>query len=170
MPALQPVEYTRHSHTGAINVSVVLLAVSLGSLFLFKGWRAINRSSARSATQPVVAREVASPPAQKSTTTGEGTPSFETTLAESQTAPRNAFSRDFSVETTAPTVTAAISSHSQPTFRLQAIFYRTARPSAVINGRTLFVGDHLDDAKIVSIAREAVTLLAHGETKVLTLY
>jgi hypothetical protein len=57
-----------------------------------------------------------------------------------------------------------------PAFKLQGIFYRANNPSAMINARTVFVGDTIDRATVKSIDRQSVTLVQDGETQVLTLY
>ena len=56
-----------------------------------------------------------------------------------------------------------------PTFRLQGIFYRTTSPSAMVNGKSVFVGDFVSGAQIKAIDRERVTLEYEGQTKTLTL-
>jgi hypothetical protein len=53
--------------------------------------------------------------------------------------------------------------------KLQAIFFST-RPSAIIGGRTVFIGDKVADFKVTKIDQQTVTLLTSGgETKVLRL-
>ena len=54
-------------------------------------------------------------------------------------------------------------------FKLQGIFYRPSSPSAVINAKTVFVGDTVADAKVKAIDQSSVTLDLGTETKVLTL-
>jgi hypothetical protein len=54
-------------------------------------------------------------------------------------------------------------------FKLQGIFYRPANPSAVVNSKTVFVGDRIANAKVKAIDHQSVTLDVAGETKVLTL-
>jgi len=54
-------------------------------------------------------------------------------------------------------------------FKLQGIFYRPSGPSAVINSKTVFVGDTIADAKVKAISQLSVTLDLGSETKVLTL-
>lgn len=56
-----------------------------------------------------------------------------------------------------------------PRFTLQAIFYRTRKASVVINSKTLAIGDAVEDARVVAIGRNSVTLDVAGETNVLTL-
>ena len=53
--------------------------------------------------------------------------------------------------------------------KLQGIFYGASRASALINGQTLFLGDEIDGAKVLSIERHAVRLFLGGKTNVLKL-
>ena len=53
--------------------------------------------------------------------------------------------------------------------RLQAIVFNPKRPSVLINGKTLFIGDKLGDARVVAIDQESATLVGAGKTNVLTL-
>jgi len=53
--------------------------------------------------------------------------------------------------------------------RLQAIVFNPKRPSVLINGKTLFVGEKLGDARVVAIDQESATLVGGGKTTVLTL-
>ncbi|MBI3415705.1 MAG: HDOD domain-containing protein [Verrucomicrobia bacterium] len=56
-----------------------------------------------------------------------------------------------------------------PNLRLQGIFYKQNRPSALINGQTVFVGDSVDGARVTAIDQESTTLQVGGEQKVLKL-
>jgi hypothetical protein len=56
-----------------------------------------------------------------------------------------------------------------PAIRLQAIVFHPTRPSAMINGKTLFVGDMLGEMRLMAIGRESVTLVGGGQTNLLTL-
>jgi hypothetical protein len=58
---------------------------------------------------------------------------------------------------------------TKTTLRLQGIVAHPTRPSAVINGKTVFVGDKLADKRVLAIDVETVTLAGSGETNVLTL-
>jgi hypothetical protein len=53
--------------------------------------------------------------------------------------------------------------------RLQAIVFNPKRPSAMISGKTLFIGDKLGDQRVVAIDKDSVTLAGAGQTKVLSL-
>jgi hypothetical protein len=52
--------------------------------------------------------------------------------------------------------------------RLQSIIYGT-RPSAMIAGKFLFVGDSIQGHKVIAIGKETVTLAGNGQTNVLSL-
>jgi hypothetical protein len=54
-------------------------------------------------------------------------------------------------------------------FKLQAIYYRLSRPSAMVDGRALGVGDEIRGAKVLAIERYSVSLLVGGQTNVLRL-
>ncbi len=57
----------------------------------------------------------------------------------------------------------------QPIYKLQGIYWRPLKPSAVINGKTLYVGDRVGIARVMAVDQEGVTLDVNGETKVLLL-
>jgi len=56
-----------------------------------------------------------------------------------------------------------------PPLRLQAIIYSPTRPSAMINGRALFIGEKVGDLRVAAITQESVTLTGPGQTNVMTL-
>lgn len=58
---------------------------------------------------------------------------------------------------------------SFPNLKLQGIYYRIKRPSALINNRTVHVGDTIEGARVVSIQRLSVKLEMGGQTRDLSL-
>ena len=57
-----------------------------------------------------------------------------------------------------------------PAFKLQSIFYNPKNPSVVINGKTLFVGDRVGEARVVSIRQDSATIVTSaGKTNLLEL-
>ena len=58
---------------------------------------------------------------------------------------------------------------AEPEYRLQGIFFRPAAPSAVVNAKTVYVGDWISGARVKAIDRQSVTIEKAGETQVLTL-
>jgi hypothetical protein len=54
---------------------------------------------------------------------------------------------------------------SQPAYKLGGIFYRLSSPAAVVNNKTVYVGDRVDKARVRSIQKDAVVLeLPDGKT------
>jgi hypothetical protein len=56
-----------------------------------------------------------------------------------------------------------------PPLKLQAIVFDPKRPSVLINGATLFVGEKLGELQVVAIDRESATLVCAGGTNILTM-
>jgi hypothetical protein len=58
----------------------------------------------------------------------------------------------------------------QPALRLQGIFYSSTKPSALVNGKTVFVGEEISGWRVTAIEPQSVSLQhANGETNVLAL-
>lgn len=53
--------------------------------------------------------------------------------------------------------------------KLQSIVFNPVRPSAMINGRILFVGDRLRELRVMAIHRDNVLLVGGGSTNLLSL-
>ncbi|HEY2951855.1 MAG TPA: hypothetical protein VGK40_04685 [Verrucomicrobiae bacterium] len=56
-----------------------------------------------------------------------------------------------------------------PTFKLQGVFYRPSNPSAVINGKVVYVGDKVGQARVLAIERDEVLIENDGQRTVLSL-
>ena len=56
-----------------------------------------------------------------------------------------------------------------PELKLQGILYNRSNPSALINGKTLSVGQKVSGARVTKIERDSVTLEWNGETRQLEL-
>lgn len=50
-----------------------------------------------------------------------------------------------------------------PNLKLQAVFWGTANPQAIINRQTVSVGDTLEGARIISISKNGVTVSINGQ-------
>ena len=57
----------------------------------------------------------------------------------------------------------------RPEFRLNGIIYTVARPSAIVNGETVHVGDQVNGATVISIRQTDVTLQINGLRRTYTL-
>jgi hypothetical protein len=56
-----------------------------------------------------------------------------------------------------------------PIFKLQGVFYRPANPSAVINGKVVYIGDKVEQARVLAIEMEEVLIEYKGQRTVLSL-
>jgi len=56
-----------------------------------------------------------------------------------------------------------------PEPKLQGILLAASRPCAIVNGKTVFVGDRLDEFRVAAISKNSVTLQSETETNVLSL-
>jgi hypothetical protein len=53
--------------------------------------------------------------------------------------------------------------------KLQGILFAATRPCAIVSGKTVFVGDQIDEFRVTAISRDSVTLQSGTTTKVLSL-
>lgn len=183
---MQPVDYQR----GRLPWYFVpcLLAVMVGACwFLLKGWDA-HRQAAIGYGEPITvkAREPVTP-LQPADAGPSAEPAFAVAINTTASSAPIGMQRNFSLEdsstpaapatpASAPTTTAGTpdaastpSPANGPTFRLQGIFYRSANPSAMVNGKSVFVGDRVSGARVRAIERDNVTLEYDGQLKTLTL-
>lgn len=56
-----------------------------------------------------------------------------------------------------------------PEPKLEGILFAASRPCAIVNGRTVFVGDFVGKFRVAAILKDSVTLHDKTETKVLSL-
>jgi hypothetical protein len=66
-------------------------------------------------------------------------------------------------------VTAAPSTPPPAPLKLQSIVFNPRRPSAMINGRIVFVGDRIRELRVMAIHRDDVLLVGGGSTNLLSL-
>ena len=141
---------------------VLLFVVAGACFFIVQGWDAKRQSGLYPDPITIHARE-----------TSSGAPDTAAIAAQDKGAQPVQADRQFALNDS-PTATpgapkAAIDEEPAPSLRLQGIFYRPSKPSAVINSKTVYVGDAIAGGKVQSITRNSVTLIVEGETKVLTL-
>ena len=77
--------------------------------------------------------------------------------------------KDSGSATASTNAPAVVAPPPPPPLKLQAVVYNPKRPSAMINGKTLFLGDRIREFRLVAIRQDSATLVAAGLTNVLTL-
>jgi hypothetical protein len=164
--AMQSIEQRPPARLPMYFTPVLLFIISGACWFLVKGWDARRQAGIYPAPITVHARETAVSSEPESA-------SFSETAAELPIP----HGRNFALND-APTPAASASApasasieepRSAPTFKLQAIFYRPNNPSAVVNSKTVSVGDLVLTGKVKAIDRQSVTIDVGGVIQVLTL-
>ena len=192
-PPFRPVEPARYARCGVgLVLPAVLALVALLALLLV--WRLSRNDNSVRALQagppPVLAGAAPPAPERRTPALREpdniAAPSQSAALREPRPeaspansspqpappAPANASApapaAAETVSTNAP-VAAEVSAPKPPPLRLQAIICDPKRPSALISGKTLFIGDRIGAYRLVALNPESATLVSSDQTNVLTL-
>ena len=175
---MQPVSQRRPIGLPVYFTPVLLFIVSGACWFLVKGWDARRQAGIYPAPITIHAREISS---SSTTTEPSGSAINETEFPipagrqfALNDAPTPSGSAPATVTTTDNAATVSAASAPQeaaaaPAFKLQGIFYRPSNPSAVVNSKTVYIGDLILNGKVKAIDRQTVTIDVGGATQVLTL-
>jgi len=175
----RPVEPSQRVKIRYGRVALLLVAV-LGVPALLLIWLWPHKSAATKAgstTRPAVvaAKEISAPEPAAATAAGQPPraqqPASPTaSVAAPSPAPTNVPAALTEANPAANPATIAEPPAPKPApLRLQAIVYNPTRPSAMIGGKTLFVGDKFGALRVVAIDAESATLVGLGQTNVLIL-
>jgi hypothetical protein len=171
-PALTPTEPAPPPNAGSSKTLfyVLIACVVIGNLFLFI--YASNRDGKKSEAAPVAAREL---PA----TTVVSTPSpavvpvpapVVATAPPVEAGPVVVVTAATNAAVAEPAAVVAPPEPPKPApLKLQSIIMNPTRPSAMISGKFLFVGDRVQGFRVTAIDQETVTLVGNGQTNVLEL-
>ena len=175
-PALKPAGPAEtKSATGAKNLLFIMVAcVIVGNALLFLAVKDRGARPVAAAPAPSGALQLAAvpapnpPPAPAIVSVPPAVPAQAVTSVVADTA---------SDSDSATTATNVVASESAVVFenpkpaplRLQSIIYNPARPSAMIGGKFLFLGDRIQGFRVTAIDQESVTLIGNGQTNVLSL-
>ena len=166
----------RSAAPGMLLLLVLVIVVSLGGFFVWWVAQARNttrqtvavagkESPAAEATPAPVTPQASEPTPQPAVAVTPPAPTSNAVVAagaaEAEIAPANSASNAEPVAPEAPP------KPSPP--KLQGIIYRPDRPAAIVNGKTVFLGDPVGEFRVLAISAESVTLESAGQTNVLTL-
>ncbi|HVY70753.1 MAG TPA: hypothetical protein VHH73_12555 [Verrucomicrobiae bacterium] len=129
-------------------------------------------ASAEAPARPPTEKPAPSPivPPPTATTTAASPPEpTQTTTAVPATTTSRVVTEVAAPKPPAPAPQSIRTANDFPILKLQGIFYRRSHPSVLINGKTLFVGDEILEAKVGKIERQSVTVEWQGQTKTLYL-
>lgn len=170
-PALKPAEPAPAPAPGSSKMLfyILIACVVIGNLFLFL--YASNRDGKKAEAAPVAAREV---PA--TTVVSAPAPAVVPAPAPVVATAPPVEASPVAVVTTAtnaavaePVVVAQPEPPKPAPLKLQSIIMNPTRPSAMISGKFLFVGDRVQGFRVTAIDQETVTLVGNGQTNVLEL-
>ena len=186
VPHLRPVEPSQESarHGLGLAVPIGLAVIALLGLMLFWVlWKkegsvapATNRPALSVAARTPAAEPVSTPAAAPTTTPDSSAPAPD--VRPSIPEPAVASSNGSTTNPAAATSESTDSNHvatiesappTPPPLKLQSIVYNPRSPSAMINGRVVFVGDRMRDLRVVAIHRDDVVLIGGGRTNLLSL-
>jgi len=151
-------QQVKKSHTAIWIVVVIIAGLIIGFVF-----RQMSRENNTGSPKEVKAREIvpANPVPQESSATAKVPAAKTASTAKSA-------SHESSVQKAAAV---PVVSQEEPRIvpKLQAVVFDPKRPSAIISGKSVFVGDKLGDLRVVAITQESVKLVGGGQTNVLVL-
>ena len=186
--AAEPAEH-RSSDSPMLMIAGILAIVALGGLLAVLALRrpavaqpVVNARQLSDPTQvgsPALETAVADPippeptrpvPAQANPTPTASSPTRSSTVAGAGTPPAATDSLAPSDATTnAPVVVADPTPPTPITPKLQGIFYRPERPSAVINGKYVYIGSRVAEFQVLAFTQENVIIGNATQTNVLSM-
>lgn len=180
--ALRPVETRSPRPWGGLVWSIVSLTVLiLAATLLGRGWNSARSHRSKTAQVLAVAREARIPKELDTSSPGvaggavveggellpTGKPAKPVASGSIPELPAQG------AVAAAATPSAVVDPPPRPSFpplKLRGIFFRATNSAALIDAKTVYVGDKIERAKVVAIDRESVALEWYGETNVLTLH
>jgi len=162
-------------------IVTVCIAVFLGGLLIWQWLGKSNATRSMAAKAAPLESPASAPPATVTTPTAppisvsgkvpQPLPATEIKMAASAPLPVTEIppSTVPAIQPAAPVSVPVIEPAKPAPPRLQAIVFRRSRPSAMISGKTLFVGDKFGELRVVAISEDSATLVGGGQTNVLIL-
>ena len=174
-PPLKPADpaTTKAAGNAKSLLYIMVACVVIGNAFLFLYLKDRDKKTPAPATGQVSAPIIATTPAPPITAAATVPASHPAKVAAAP-----------AVVSPAPTITPALAetnSAAAPVvavlpeppkpalLKLQSIIFNPSRPSAMISGKFLFVGDKVQGFRVTAIGQETVTLIGNGQTNALSL-
>jgi hypothetical protein len=167
---LRPVEPARQQTRGpGLVLPATLATVLLAGIF---SWWLLNHAS-HAAKAPETTPVIAVSPAPASVPAAAPAKAVEPVTTASRTmepavTPTPASASAHAAAAANETIATAEVAKPAP-LKLQAITFNPARPSAIVSGKTVFVGDRFREFRVLKIGVDSITLVNETQTNVLTL-
>ena len=170
----RPVDPAQQRARRGLGLLVPAVLAVIACLALLLVWQAVQSRQARAPIE--AAARTAPPPAPAAVDAGDGVP----------LAPAGAAADDVATDAATDTADAMLadSQENEPAdaapvmapappkpdpLRLQGVVFNPKRPSAMISGKQVFVGDKIREFRVLAIDQDSATLVGAGETNVLSL-
>lgn len=166
-PQVRPVEPEKHTrHNLGFLILVALALIALSGLVLV--WQISHKH-----TEDIQQVAAKTPPATAPTGDASSTPASTTSTAPTTKAGASVADSAPANPAPAVAVTNAVPIPDAapvipPPPKLQGIVFNPKRPSALIDGRTVFLGDRFGQFRVIAITPQTVTLAGAGVTNVLS--
>ena len=171
MEPVHPVSRDKVSYLGPILMVLIVFVLFLAGLLFWKGLQTKKELGATSPKQDQTFLRGDHTDANTKTTVQPGiivTQIVAATPTQTLTeiAPTNLAATNSSAATNPPI---ALAPPGPPPLKLQGIFYRPSNPTAMINGKTVAIGELVSGARVLKIERQEVSVERNGKQEVLTL-
>ena len=171
-PPIREAPYQDHEHCAVqatpwyMSRTTLTVVVIIALILVWQSLRQSNGVRSDAIPAVVAARETPEPVSPPEAAPTE--PVAATEPADTAMTPVSEQEVEPTVAVPAPAV-AAVTPPAAPSFRLQAVIWNPKRPSAIINGKTVFIGDRIQQQKVVAISQDSATLSGTGEKLVLSI-
>jgi cytoskeletal protein RodZ len=180
---LRPLE-ARPVERNSLALALPAIALIILGLGCFVVWKALTHKSEKpdqtASLSPV--EQISASTSIESASTSSSQPAAAATLSTVQhassstvaTPPPSTQSVPVRIETPTAEVSAGTQAvvevaAAKPVPKLQGIFYNPTRPTAIVSGKSVSVGDKVGELRVAAIDQESITLAGGGQTNVLTL-
>lgn len=175
-PPLRPAEpaqgKTGSSSKTLLYIMVACVVFGNALLFFAVGWKKETLQTSQPAPVPVASTTTPTTTTTTPVAAAPATPvpASQPAIVGTNPVPVSASVTGSNSPFAAPPVVAVEPEPPKPApLKLQSIIYNPSRPSAMISGKFLFIGDKLRGFRVAAIDQETVTLIGNGETNVLSL-
>ena len=174
-PALKPAEpaLAKSASNAKTLLYVVVACALVGNAFLFLYFK--DRGAKKEAAPAIPAAAKVSPapavtaPVAAIPTAPAPAPKPVAVIAVNPVPVAEAVAVETNSAVAAPVVAVQPEPPKPAPLKLQSIIYNPSRPSAMISGKFLFIGDKVQGFRVTAIDQETVTLVGNGATNVLSL-
>jgi hypothetical protein len=165
MQPVAPTTRDKASYLGPILMTLIILVLLLAALLFWKGIETKKQLAAATQSQTLAPTSPVALAETKPAVAPVPVAAIPTNPSPSVAAPTN----NSSPTNLAADATNAPSVPAPPPLKLQGIFYRPSNPTAMINGKTVGIGEVAAGARVLRIDRQEVAVERDGKLQILTL-